>query len=372
MQPEDNSNKEHLNNSLYSFLKLIFDYKKLFIIVFIISSILSVTITLLLPNWYNSTVSVIPPKGNDLMSIISGQGSSTSALSKLASVGLGATLQNMGAYNYLAILESRSVKQQIIEEFNFREIYKMEDKPWEKVMMEFDDHLFIDIDVNEYIIISFEDKVPERAAEVVTRFVDLLNSRSVELSSKEANQNKDFLERRLVETRDTLSSIEDKLAEYFIEEEFLFLPENVNTLSEYSEIYKMKKIKEIELALLENEFTGSSDILIQKRKEIEIIDKEIKLLPNKLITSIQIYRDYLVYNELLEFLTPAYEQAKIEEVKATPVVLVLDEATIAEYKARPRRSILCIVSVLFSMFAAVALVLIRERIDFNLIRTSIQ
>lgn len=370
MQSEVSSNKEGFNNSLYGFLRLVLDYRKIFIIVFIVSSILSVTITLMLPNWYSSTVSVIPPKGNDLMSLISGGGSSSSALSKLASVGLGASLQNMGSYNYLAILESRSVKQQIINEFNFVEVYEMEDDPWEKVMSEFEDHFTADIDVNEYIAISFEDKDPERAAAVVSRFAELLNTKSIALSSKEANQNKVFLERRLIETRDTLQVIEAQLATFFKDEEFIFIPENANTISEYADIYKMKKIKEIELELMKSEFNSSSEILNQKRKEIELLNQEIEKVPNKLITSIQIYRDYLVYNELLEFLTPAYEQAKLEEVKSTPVVLILDEAIPAEYKSKPRRSILCIISVMLSLLGTFALILIRERVDFNQILNS--
>jgi uncharacterized protein involved in exopolysaccharide biosynthesis len=63
----------------------------------------------------------------------------------------------------------------------------------------------------------------------------------------------------------------------------------------------------------------------------------------------------------MEILVPLYEQAKIEERKDVPVMLVLDKAVPAEKKSRPKRLILVSSSVLSALVISVVFVLARKR-----------
>lgn len=355
---QDNEHK----NSLYSFLGMILAYRKLFIIVFLVSSIASVTISLLLPNWYRSSATLVPPKGNDLLSMLSA-GAGGGALQKIAGLGLGGALQSMGAYNYMAILESRDLKDQIIDEFNLVAFYEMEDKPWEKVHDRFSEHYGFEFNNEGYLTISYEDKDPDRSAIVTKRIVELLNEYSFELANKEASANRAFLEEKILIVQDSLKLIETEYADYFRNEEFIFIPENVNTGEGIADLYTQKKILEVEYALMKNRLGEESQRLELKKQEIDLFNEQIRSIPDNIMESIRIYREYLVLTSLLEYLVPALEQAKLEQVKNTPVILVLDEPKIPEYKSRPKRSIICIVSVMLAMISAFSVVLIRERID---------
>jgi uncharacterized protein involved in exopolysaccharide biosynthesis len=68
------------------------------------------------------------------------------------------------------------------------------------------------------------------------------------------------------------------------------------------------------------------------------------------------YREIELQSKLLEFLLPLYEQAKIEEQRDTPSVLVLDTAVPAIKPAKPKRLIILVVvlcgSLLLGFFVA--------------------
>lgn len=361
--------KEQYKNSLYSFIGLLLAYRKLFIIVFIVSSITSVSVSLLLPNWYRSSTTLVPPKGTDLLSLLNA-GSGGGALQKIAGIGLGGAFQNLGAYNYLAILDSRELKEQIIHEFDLVSFYEMEDEPWEKVLKAFNEYYSFDFNNEGYLTISYEDKDPQRSTNVTKRIVELLNDYSNDLAVSEASANKEFLETKIDEVQDSLTTIELRYSAFFENEEFIFIPENVNTAESISQVYARKKISEIEYELLSNRLGADNQQLISKREEIELLNKEIQNFPQSIIESIKIYREYLVLTSMLEYLIPALEQAKLELVKNTPIILVLDEAKLPEYKSRPKRSIICIVSVLLAMLSTFGIILLREKIDFDEIRRS--
>jgi len=48
-------------------------------------------------------------------------------------------------------------------------------------------------------------------------------------------------------------------------------------------------------------------------------------------------REVEIQSKILTFLLPVYEQAKIEEKRETPTILVLDKPYIAERKTKPKR-----------------------------------
>ena len=71
-------------------------------------------------------------------------------------------------------------------------------------------------------------------------------------------------------------------------------------------------------------------------------------------------RDYEIQTRLMEFILPIYEQAKIEEQKEIPVVLVLDKGMPAERKSAPKRAIIVLAAFLISLLLGISYVLILE------------
>lgn len=64
-------------------------------------------------------------------------------------------------------------------------------------------------------------------------------------------------------------------------------------------------------------------------------------IPETGVAYVRLMRDYeYLENKLLEFLYPIYEQARIEEQKDIPVVLVVDKAIAPQKKSAPKRALI--------------------------------
>jgi uncharacterized protein involved in exopolysaccharide biosynthesis len=83
-------------------------------------------------------------------------------------------------------------------------------------------------------------------------------------------------------------------------------------------------------------------------------------VPEAGIMYIRLMRDYEIQNKILEFIYPIYEQARIEEQKNIPVVLVVDKAITPEKKSSPKRALVVIAAFLLSFFFSIGYVLIKE------------
>lgn len=62
-------------------------------------------------------------------------------------------------------------------------------------------------------------------------------------------------------------------------------------------------------------------------------------VPDLGVEYVRRFRDVEIQYKILQFITPLYEQAKVEERRQTPSVIVLDKAYPAERKAKPKASL---------------------------------
>jgi len=74
-------------------------------------------------------------------------------------------------------------------------------------------------------------------------------------------------------------------------------------------------------------------------------------------------RDVKVQEEVFALLTQEYEKAKIQEVKDTPTVEILDEANLPERKSFPRRTQIVVISFVCSLFLGLLLAFFFEYLE---------
>ena len=67
---------------------------------------------------------------------------------------------------------------------------------------------------------------------------------------------------------------------------------------------------------------------------------------------VRLFREMEIQNKILEFVTPLYEQAKVEEKRETPSVIVLDSALVPERKAKPKASLYGVLAMVVSTLLA--------------------
>ena len=323
-------------------------------------AIVTVIITLLLPKWYKSTASILPPKDSGMMG---GLGAASSLLSDFAGGALGSLGGSEGAYNYFAILGSRTVMQSVAEQFDLMTVYDISDSSMEKTLEALEDNVSFEEQQDEYITIEVLDKDPERAAAMANFFVRRLNEISIRLGTEEARSNRMFIERQLLTNREDLRQAEDSLRIY--QERtgtIVAIDPSSPGVSPIAELYALKAKKEIELAILKRRASSDNALVRQLELELSEINKKTATFPVLGIESLRLYRHVAIQQKILEFLIPLYEQAKVDEQKDVPVLLVLDTAVPAELKTKPQRALIVLVITFLAFALTLAIVLPVEQL----------
>ena len=315
--------------------------------VFIIAAIVT-AITFLMPKWYKAEASILPPKERDLFGSLGG--SASTLLRGLTGRGMG---QNQNTYNYFAILKSRTAMEAVVRKFDLVNVYEISDSSMEKAVKALNGNTSFEIQDDDNITIDVLDKDPQRAADMANYFVDLLNTMSIDLSTREARNNREFIEKRVEAARVDLHSAEDSLQGYQERSGMIVAPEAGNAgLSAIAQMYGLKARKEIELAIARRSVAQSNPMVGQLATEVEEIQKRIDKYPAIGIGSLRLYRDVAIQQKILEFLLPLYEQAKVDEQKDVPVLLVLDRAVAPERKVKPQRMLIVFVTSVLFFFAS--------------------
>ena len=118
----------------------------------------------LLPKWYRASTSVFPPETKSALPFYVDVLQSMQ-LPIFGPNAIGARPNTI----YIAILQSRTVSGQIIDEFGFKQIYGT--ALLSEAVVELHSHTSYALLENGLLTISFEDRDPERAATVANRYV---------------------------------------------------------------------------------------------------------------------------------------------------------------------------------------------------------
>jgi len=344
--------------------------------------ILSAALSLLMPNWYMATASVLPPKRpGGLLSLLEGSGFS-SLLRNIPGIS-GKLSGGQEAYSYLAILQSRTVLERVVRKFDLMTVYGISDGSMDKTLKELRNNAAFDFATEGNIVITVLDKNPQRAADMANYFVELLNERSVQLGTQEARSNREFVERRYQQNQRDLKNAEDSLKAFQQRYGIYALPEQTAGAIKAASMLKAEAdAKEIELGIVRRSFGDENTRVQALRLELSEINRKMgemkfgtadwyndrslnlfvpfKDVPEIGAEYIRRFRDFEVQNRMMDFLVPLYEQAKIDEQKDTPVVLELDKAVAPERKSKPRRSLIVLTCMAVALMFGTTWVFVQE------------
>ncbi len=363
-------------------LALIIKYRKTILINLIVITIAAIIVSLLIPNRYTAKTSFIAPKKKGgLFGDIAGFSNTIKDLSRTIGGRLGTVTDE--AYNYLVILQSRTASDDVINKFNLRKVYDIsEKKPYEDVLDELKNYVDFNIEDEGNIVISVTDKDPKRASNMANYYVEILNKISTQLGATESRNNREFIEKRFLEVKSDIAKLEDSLEVFSKKYNVMAMQEQMKAAITFAaEIKAQVEMAKIERDVLlknygpDNPLVEQADIKVQElSKQLTNLkfgeDKSIKSslnifvpfekVPETGVLYVRLMRDYEIQNKLLEFIYPVYEQAKIEEQKDIPSVLVVDKAVPPQKKSSPKRMLIVIGAFILSFFFSLGYVLIKE------------
>ncbi len=367
--------------TVLNFLAIVTRYRR-FISWFVLGVTALVTIiTLFLPRWYKSGASVFPAEKADLLGGLEGIASVAKALAPARA--LSALGGNTEMDRYLAILKSGTVLTEVITRFDLVHVYDITSYPGEKTMKALLENVEFVVEPEGYLTITVYDKDPQRAADMANYFVERLNKTNSELQVQNARGNRQFIEERYRKNISDLTAAEDSLRAFQKKYGIIALPEQTEaSIKALGEIYGRLTVKEVESNILRRTQSSESPDVIAAEIEVQEIRKKMNemttgtehtgsgmsvLVPFSKVPDlgseyVRRYRDVEIQYKILQILTPVYEQAKVEEHRQTPSVIVLDRAGPAERKAKPQISLYALLALVFSALTALFLVFVWEMI----------
>ncbi|MGD0339224.1 MAG: Wzz/FepE/Etk N-terminal domain-containing protein [Bacteroidota bacterium] len=380
MSDQNLNSEERVGSTFFEFLAITVRYRKfLFWFVFIIT-IGAIAYALLAPKWYKSTASVLPAEKNDLLSTISGISSLAKGFS--ASKGLAAlTGGSSETDKYIAILKSATITDDVIKKFELRKEYDKENDYYEKVVKEWQSNSEFEIQDEGNLTISVYDKDPQKAADIANYMVNRLNEINTTLGVTNAKANREFIEKRYFQNVDDINNLETGMKKFQEKYGVIAVPEQLEaTVKSMSSIYLELYKKEVEYNVQKQTYgidhpvtTNTKIEMNELQKKIDQLNsgtdasqKEVKLLiPFKTAPALgneylKIYRNLEIQYKILEFIQPLYEQAKIEEVRNTPSVLVLDKAAPPDRKAKPKGTLYALIALVSSIIVGFSVIFTKE------------
>ena len=153
----------------------------------IIVTLSAIIISLLLPKWYASKAVVL--------SSGAGQFNFLSSISPIPVADFGLSTINEDINNFIAILQSRTVKEYMVNKFNLIDRYKQRDI--EYAIEAFEEKIELEVTEEGTLEITIIDKDPLIAKEMVNEVLFMLDQINQSIGMEAGKYNREFLENRI-------------------------------------------------------------------------------------------------------------------------------------------------------------------------------
>jgi len=220
------------------------------------------------------------------------------------------------------------------------------------------------------------DKDPVKAKEIADFLIYQLNKINTELKVQDARNNREFIESRYNLVRNDLQNAEDSLKQY--QDIYGIAPDITIQAAVTTEIELEVEIKseEVKLDLLRKilspdqaEIKTQEDKIASLRKQLYDIQNSpdrssqlnLKGSPDIVMNYLRLKRDVEIQNKILTFVIPLFEKAKIEENKQTPAILILDAPNVPDYKTKPKRLTIILISAFLVFIIVYTFFVVRDK-----------
>ncbi len=278
-----------------------------------------------------------------------------------------------------SILTSRSVLDSMIVKFDLKKKY--ESSFIEDTRAAFLGNMFIEVNYQAGLIyFGIYSEIPQEAARLTNALIYYLNNNYSRMSSDAGKNNRINLEKRYSDIMSELIIAEDSLTNF--QEIYGVLEPTIQmevTLRMASSIKTQLMLKEIEADSRSKFFGGNSpeSLFLEVQLE-ELRNKYNQLLsgvnqenlsneffipldktPELTMNYYKLFREVEINSELLKVFIPLIEQAKMQELKETSNLLILDKGVVPEKKSKPRRMIIALIGFGLSFAFAFTLVIVK-------------
>lgn len=287
----------------------------------------------------------------------------------LDDLGIGSSKSAKELASYEEILTSRRCLEALVLKFDLKEegsFDYMEDvfKDFRENKLEMKQEKLAGV---LYVGVYYKD--PFVAQQMVEFLLDQLDKINIEMNVLNAKNNREFIEKRYLQAKEDLAKSEDTLKAF---QNIYGIAPDLQIKASVQSVYALEaelKSEEVKLEVVKN-------ILSSDQPEVKLQEAKVNSIKNKIseiqfstdnsellklgnspqigLSYLRLQREVEIQGKILTFLLPIYEQAKIEEKRETPSILVLDKPYIAEKKSKPKRLTMVLLLTFVSFVALIS------------------
>jgi len=324
----------------------------------LLAGIVALGITYLIKPTFTSRTVFLPPQQQ--------QSAAASALASLGAlsglVGAAAGVKSP-ADQYVALLQSTTVADRLIDEFKLMQVYDREYRF--EARKDLADNVRIALGKKDGLItVEVDDEEPQRAADIANRHVDELRRLTSQLALTEAQQRRVFFESQLKKTRDDLIQAQQQLQASGFNPGAL-KAEPKAAAEGYARLKAEVTAAEVRLQTLRRNLSETTPEVQQAQTMLGALREQL----GKAEASTDLrggpdyiskFREFKYQETLFELFSRQYELARLDESREGALIQVVDVAKPAERKSKPKRAIIAVATTLATLLLLAAFVVTRH------------
>ncbi|PXW97062.1 capsule polysaccharide export protein KpsE/RkpR [Sphaerotilus hippei] len=305
----------------------------------VLAGVVGYGVALMLPSIYTARTVIMPPQQQ--------QNAAAAALSSLGALaGLAGGGVKSPADQYIALMQSATVSDRLIDRFKLMEVYAA------KFRVDARKTLVKNAQISSgkkdgLLTVEVDDTDPKRAADIANAYVDELRFMTNTLAMSEAQQRRKFFEGKLEETKAKLTQAQIELQSSGFTSGAL-RAEPKAAAEGYARARAGLTAAEVKLQTLRGMLADGTPEIGQQQALVAALRAEVSKLeqkePGRDADSgyVNRYRDFKYQETLFELYAKQFELARMDESREGALIQVVDAATPPERRSKPMRFIIAI------------------------------
>jgi uncharacterized protein involved in exopolysaccharide biosynthesis len=353
----------------------------------LVAVVATMLVSLWSPKIYESTATILAPdersaRGFGLMSSLAASGMMQAAPM------LGIPSLTPQRDTFVSVLKSRTLAQGVVAHFNLQQRYDVQFAG--DAIKRLTGMTTITLSKDGVISVRVEETDPQLAADIANYYVTSLDQMLMRFAVTDANKQREFLGVRLAETEGALHRAEEALRQFQDNNKVIVLQEQARGAVEVAAQLRGEIMaSEVQLEVMRNFATDANPDVVKLKRRIEETKrhlgqmqygkgltlpgenrnpgeprKEIHVpfaqVPELGLEYARLMRDVRVQETVYTLLTQQLEQAKIAEARDMPTVQLLDMASPAERKSKPKIKFNMAIAGIASLFFGILLAFFLE------------
>ena len=299
-------------------------------------------ITLLMPPTFTATATLLPPQqGGGASAALASLGALSSLAGSLGGGGI-----KTPADQYVALLQSDRVSDDIIKRFDLMKVYNKEF--YVDARLKLSKRATISLGKKDNLIhVEVDDSDPKRAAAMANQYVEELRMVTSNFAVTEAQQRRVFFEAQLNETKNRLTAAQVALQESGIDIGSV-QAEPKAAADSFARLNAQLTVAEVKLQTLRQSLEDSAVEVQQQQATVQALRAQIEKASagtGKAPSSpdyLGKYREFKYQETLFELFARQYETARIDESREGATIQVVDPGKAPEKRSAPRRRLIAI------------------------------